>query len=78
MDDDIDELLDYGEDNIHVKDKEENTKNNIINHNDKENENLYYFEDVEIDTKKNETKHKTDNDLNDLLESDDEKKKMMI
>ena len=76
MDEDIDELLDYGEDNIHTKDKEENTKNNIINHNDKENDKLYYFDDVEIDTKKNDTKPKTDNDdIVDLLESDDEKKK---
>ncbi len=77
MDEDIDELLDYGEDNIHTKDKEENTKNNIINHNDKENDKLYYFDDVEIDTKKNDTKPKTDNDdIVDLLESDDEKKKI--
>ena len=75
MDDDIDELLDYGEDNIHIKDKEENSKNNIMNHNDNQNDKLYYFEDVEIDTKKNDTKPKTDNDLNDLLDSDDEKKK---
>ena len=75
MDEDIDELLDYGEDNIHIKDKEENSKNNIMNHNDNQNDKLYYFEDVEIDTKKNDTKPKTDNDLNDLLDSDDEKKK---
>ena len=75
MDDDIDELLDYGEDNIHIKDKEENSKNNIMNHNDNQNDKLYYFEDVEIDTKKNDTKPKTDNDLNDLLDSDDGKKK---
>ena len=52
MDEDIDELLDYGEDNIHIKDKEENSKNNIMNHNDNQNDKLYYFEDVEIDTKK--------------------------
>ena len=76
MDDDIDELLDYGEDNIHIKDKEENSKNNIMNHNDNQNDKLYYFEDVEIDTKKNDTKPKTDNDLNDLLDSDDGKKKI--
>lgn len=74
MDDNIDELLDYGEDNIHSNKNEENVKNNMLNdNNNKDNDNLSYFDNVEVDEKlnKNENnKNKNDFDIDDLLDSD--------